>query len=134
MSTSFLLTLAVNTVLISYIGPVFTIKGCGNDSIIFDRQNCVEKDDDTASIISFASTSYFLALVAYLFYFFNFRDNVILAISFMTVVMESCYVYILSKHEYVEKWAAGYYFTFVAISLFSFFMIVYKLKIDWLLK
>lgn len=134
MSTSILLTLAVNAVLISYIGPVFTIVGCGYDSIIFDRRDCLGDDYKSGTLISLATLAYVFSLATYLVYFFNFGSRVVLVASLATIIAEVCYVSIISQQSSVESWGVGYYFAYVSITLFLFFVMVYKLNIVWLLR
>lgn len=134
MSTSILLTLAVNAVLISYIGPVFTIVGCGYDSIIFDRRDCLGDDYKSGTLIALATVAYVFSLATYLVYFFNFGSRVVLVASLGSIIMEVCYVSILSRQSSVESWGVGYYFAYVSITLFLFFVMVYKLNIVWLLR
>jgi hypothetical protein len=130
---SLLLAIAVNIMLVSYIGPVFKISSCGYESNIFEKQNCVEQNTSDM-LIWFGSLSYFFALVTYLLDFSKQKRLYVLASSSTTLVFVSCYAYFLSATKSVEKWSVGYYFTYVVLGLFLAFMVVYKLNVRWLLK
>lgn len=131
---SLLLLIVVNVVLFAYLGPMFTMEYCSYSSMIFENQLCVT-GCISPYIIPFGSLAYFWSLVLYCVSLYNINNRFLIYLSScLTLVSLSCYFYFVLTQVDVVNMEYGYYTIIVSLPLLLFFIVVYKLKIYWLLR
>lgn len=118
-----LLVVAVNAVLVGYLGPLFKLSACSYDSNLFDKRACVV-GDDASSRVTLGTLAYVSALGGY--FIIPTQSRLALALCLSTALFSSLYGYCLSSVP-AEYYSTGFYAAFVGAALFLTVLFVYKL-------